>query len=152
MDRNLLTSVNHVLRKLFSVKRNMFIVIQFVPFMCLLKSIKEPGIIPVLFNNIYLNSMKKSNLSPTPKYYAIKFLHNKCKKNQKSQNLKQLLFKFNDTLLISHSNIYIFFEGLCFSKKINIKNFKINTRLIKSLMEEEFHQERNEGLGGAQLP
>ena len=30
-----------------------------------------------------------------------------------------------------------FLDGLYFSKKLNIKNFKIDTRIIKSLMEEE---------------
>ena len=32
-----------------------------------------------------------------------------------------------------------FFEGLYFSKKVNIKNFKIKTRIIKSLVEKEIY-------------
>ena len=33
--------------------------------------------------------------------------------------------------------IIIFFEGLYFSKKLNMENFEIKTRILKSLMEEE---------------
>ena len=45
-----------------------------------------------------------------------------------------------------------FFEGLYFSKKLNIKIFKIKTRKIKSLMKRKFPQEQREGLAGARLP
>ena len=37
--------------------------------------------------------------------------------------------------------LFIFIEGLDFSRKLNIKNFKIKiTRIIKSLMEEEIRR------------
>ena len=38
------------------------------------------------------------------------------------------------------------------SQKLNIKNFRIETKIIKSLMEEKFPQEQSEGFGGARLP
>ena len=44
---------------------------------------------------------------------------------------------------------FFFFEGLYISKKLNIKNFKIEARIIKFLMEEEIPS--SEGLGGARL-
>ena len=47
----------------------------------------------------------------------------------------------------------LFFWGTSFLEKINIKNFKIKTRIIKSLMKVEIPSGiSSEGLGGAHLP
>ena len=59
-------------------------------------------------------------------------------------NLNLLLENFVTLLFYihCHNNVFlIFFEGLYSSRKLNIKNFKIKRRIIKSLMKEEkFHE------------
>ena len=46
----------------------------------------------------------------------------------------------------------IFFEGLYFSKKLNMKNFNIKTRTIKSLKEEEVPSGTKWGIGWSSAP
>ena len=58
-------------------------------------------------------------------------------------NLNLLLENFVTLLFYihCHNNVFLFFfEGLYSSRKLYIKNFKIKTRIIKSLMKEKFHE------------
>ena len=51
-----------------------------------------------------------------------------------------------------HATQILFFEGLYFSNKLNIKNLKSKQGKLNLLWKRRFHQEQSEGLGRAWLP